>query len=96
MSHEERDAYLKSITPASTSSLTLINKITTQPVHLSPQQTKCVLLLAQGQSNKQIAKALGLSPRTIEHYLLQIRWLLHCDSRKELLTLFYNQLQDDV
>ena len=52
--------------------------------HLSPQQFSCVYYLLQDKSNKEIAKLLELSPRTVEHYLEAARHKLECRSRLEL------------
>ncbi|MFI4956163.1 MAG: LuxR C-terminal-related transcriptional regulator [Gammaproteobacteria bacterium] len=54
-------------------------------IPLTPQQTACLKELALGSSIKQIAKILGLSPRTVEHYLNAIKIKLNCKSRSELI-----------
>jgi DNA-binding CsgD family transcriptional regulator len=45
-----------------------------------------------GQSIKQIAITMNLSPRTIEHYLEKIRQMLGCRSNRELITSYLQQL----
>lgn len=63
----------------------IFHKTTKLPVHLSPQQNRCFLLLMEGKSAKQIAGVMELSPRTVEHYLERLRELLDCHSNRELL-----------
>ncbi len=53
-------------------------------IPLSKQQTACIQELALGGSNKSIAKKLGLSPRTVEHYLEATKQKLNCETRSEL------------
>lgn len=52
---------------------------------LSPQQTDCLKELAMGFGIKKIGKNLGLSPRTVEHYLNNLKIKLGCKSRSELI-----------
>lgn len=51
---------------------------------LSKQQLKCLYYLARGMTMKEIAQTLGLSPKTVEHYLSTIKTKLNCESRSEL------------
>ena len=41
--------------------------------HITTQELNCIRLLTQGQSYKETAKTLSLSPRTIETYLQRIK-----------------------
>jgi len=52
---------------------------------LTKRQESCLLYLVKGMSYKQIAKALQLSPKTVEHYLTIIRKKMSCSSRSELI-----------
>lgn len=52
---------------------------------LSPQERKCLKLLIEGQSAKETAIALGLSRRTIESYLENIKNKLSCWSKQDIL-----------
>jgi len=54
-------------------------------IPLTPQQNACLQALAQGFGIKKIAKNLGLSPRTVEHYLNAVKSKLNCSSRSELI-----------
>jgi DNA-binding CsgD family transcriptional regulator len=55
---------------------------------LSKRQLECLRYLMEGNSTKDIAKKLNLSPRTIEHYLDCIRKKFRCKSRVELIKKF--------
>jgi DNA-binding CsgD family transcriptional regulator len=52
---------------------------------LSMRQLECLDLLAKGMTYKQIAANLGLSSRTIEHYIEAIKIKLNCESRHALI-----------
>lgn len=52
---------------------------------LSVRQKECVKLLVKGMSYKQIGYQLGLSMRTVEHYLETVRQKLGCDTRLQLI-----------
>lgn len=54
-------------------------------VPLTKQQTACLKHLAMGLTFKQIAMILGLSPKTVEHYLNTVKIKLNCESRSELI-----------
>ena len=60
----------------------LIHKNLHMPVYLSTKQAKCLTLLIQGKSAKEIAIKMKLSYRTIEHYIEKIRNQLGCSSTK--------------
>ena len=54
------------------------------PPRLHPRPRDCVILAGQGQSNKQIARRLGLTPRTVDGYLREARRLFGVRDRTEL------------
>jgi len=54
-------------------------------IPLTKQQTACLKHLAMGLTFKQIALALGLSPKTVEHYLDTVKIKLNCKTRQELI-----------
>lgn len=54
-------------------------------LHLSKRQEECMDLLIKGNSANQIGDALGLSKRTIEFYLENIKNKLSCNSKQELI-----------
>lgn len=70
----------------------LIHKSLHVPIHLSPQQNKCLTYLMQGNSAKQIGTKMNISYRTVEHYLEKIRKILGCHSNKELVSCYYDQM----
>ena len=53
---------------------------------LTKRQLSCLYYLVRGMTVKQIAKALKLSPKTVEHYLETIKKKLNCYNRVELIT----------
>lgn len=50
---------------------------------LTPRQRQILLAVAQGQTAKQIARTLDLSPRTVEMHVAKVLATLHCSSRAE-------------
>lgn len=50
---------------------------------LSPRERECLLRLAQGMRAAQVADALGLSDRTVEHYLASARRKLEAATSTE-------------
>ncbi len=51
---------------------------------LSPREQGCVKLLLKGKSIKETATTLELSPRTVEHYLENIKNKFNCQFKNEL------------
>lgn len=51
---------------------------------LHPRPRDCVVLAGRGFSNKEIARALSLTPRTVDGYLTQARRLFSAHDRTEL------------
>lgn len=51
---------------------------------LHPRPRDCVVLAGRGHSNKQIARALALTPRTVDGYLTEARRLFDAHDRTEL------------
>src|SRR3546814_7664367 len=51
---------------------------------LHPRPRDCVMLAGCGYSNKQIARALGLTPRTVDCYLTEARRLFGAHDRTTL------------
>lgn len=76
-----------------TNRLVLLHKETNKPVSLTKQQERCMRLLMTGQSAKQIAFNLNISPRTAEHHIAIIKRILGCHNVKELLGFYVSQLR---
>ena len=51
---------------------------------LHPRLRECVVLIGRGYSNKEIARALALTPRTVDGYLTEARRLFYAHDRTEL------------
>jgi DNA-binding CsgD family transcriptional regulator len=51
---------------------------------LHPRPRDCVVLAGKGYSNKEIARALALTPRTVDGYLTEARRLFDAHDRTEL------------
>ncbi|WP_336967757.1 helix-turn-helix transcriptional regulator [Sphingobium aromaticiconvertens] len=51
---------------------------------LHPRPRDCVTLAGRGYSNKEIARALSLTPRTVDGYLTEARHLFNAHDRTEL------------
>lgn len=71
--------------------LTIKNKNTGIEITLSVQKSRCMQELLKGKTAKEIARCLNLSPRTVEHYLEDVRSKVGCRSARELLTLYYSK-----
>jgi LuxR family quorum-sensing system transcriptional regulator CciR len=56
----------------------------TTSLRLHPRPRDCVVLAGRGYSNKEIARALSLTPRTVDGYLTNARRLFDAHDRTEL------------
>jgi len=52
---------------------------------LTHQQSSCLKYMALGFTQKEIAELLGLSHKTVEHYLEAVKLKLSCKTRSELM-----------
>lgn len=55
---------------------------------LSKRECEIVVLISQGDTDKQIAKKLGISPRTVESYIVNVKQKLGVRTRVELIAKF--------
>ncbi|MBI3965916.1 MAG: response regulator transcription factor [Chloroflexi bacterium] len=58
------------------------------PTSLTPREREVLRLVAAGQSNKQIARALTITERTVKHHLTSIFTKLGADNRAQAVALF--------
>lgn len=72
--------------------LYVAHKDTKIRVYLSKQQSICLIFLMQGKTAKEIAGRMGLSHRTVQHYLERIKKILGCHSLKELIIAYGDQV----
>jgi len=56
-------------------------------VHLTPREQEVMALVIAGKSNKEIARALAISPRTVETHRARIMEKMEADSLADLVTL---------
>lgn len=59
-----------------------------QKLSLSLRELQCLHLLSKGFTSKDIANALQISYRTVEHYLSNIRLKAHCEDKAELIEIY--------
>jgi DNA-binding CsgD family transcriptional regulator len=60
--------------------------------HITPRELECLHLLAKGNTGKEIASSLGLSPRTIEGHMNNIRSKLGYICRSDIIKLYREQI----
>ena len=63
----------------------------TAPEKLTPQELQIALQVAEGKTNRDVAAALFLSPKTVEFHLTRVYRKLNIHSRAELVRLFSTQ-----
>jgi DNA-binding CsgD family transcriptional regulator len=63
----------------------------TAPEKLTPQELQVALQVAEGKTNRDVAAALFLSPKTVEFHLTRIYRKLNIHSRAELVRLFSSE-----
>lgn len=56
-----------------------------RPIRLNPRPRDCVVLVGRGLSNKEIARALDLAPRTVDGYLTEARRMFGAADWTELI-----------
>jgi DNA-binding CsgD family transcriptional regulator len=63
----------------------------TAPEKLTPQELQIALQVAEGKTNRDVAAALFLSPKTVEFHLTRVYRKLNIHSRAELVRLFSSE-----
>ena len=61
---------------------------------LSPQERRILALVVEGKTNKEIAKALGLSDKTVKNYLSNAFQKLHVGRRSHAAALYERNIKD--
>jgi len=69
----------------------LFHKTKYTPLQLTEQQARCLKLLAEGKTSKEIGNKLNISYRTVEEYLAKIIEESGCSSSKDLIALYHTQ-----
>lgn len=102
VSKKENRLYFPELLEVDTHQICLDRREDTKSLHLiledgkeviiPPQQAACLKLLISGKAIKQIASALFLSTRTVEHYLASARTKLSCRSILTLITKYGDQV----
>lgn len=60
------------------------------PLWLTKQEAECAHYLTLGNSLKEVAKLMKISPRTVESYINKIRNKTNCHNKSELINFFRN------
>lgn len=62
------------------------NYFSIKDTHLSSRESECLFYLLRGKTAKQIARLLNLSPKTVEHYIENIKLKFQCQTKSELIS----------
>lgn len=65
-------------------------------IELTRRESQCMHLLCRGLTSKYIARKLGLSNRTVEGYIDNIRSKTNSRSKSELIELYYEESHSRV
>ena len=71
----------RKLTPAPAASPFDRNEAAIRSLGLSPRECQILALLASGQSNKELARTLGISPNTVKTHLARVYEKLEVDRR---------------
>ncbi|RRR78644.1 MAG: DNA-binding response regulator [Candidatus Viridilinea halotolerans] len=61
-------------------------------INLTPQEQRVIQFAAHGQTNAQIAQAMGLSPSTVKHYLRSACQKLRAANRTAAVARYYEHV----
>ena len=75
-----------SLLQKSLSDQSIANYFSIQDTHLSSRESECLFYLLRGNTAKQIARLLSLSPKTVEHYIENMKLKFHCQTKSELIS----------
>lgn len=59
-------------------------------VRFSRREAECMVMFLQGMTMRDTAEALGLSPRTVEFYVKNMRQKVGCSTKAELINIVAN------
>lgn len=70
-------------------------------IYLTAREEECAICIMQGNTLKEVAKTLDLSPRTVEFYLKNIKNKLNCRTKFQMMralivTSWYRDFQNDL
>ena len=82
--HAKNDTKLAKATPRPKPKRYYLGKKYPQ-VYFTRREAECMLLLIHGKTIKEAAKIIGLSYRTVEFYLKNMKIKLNCNSRSQLI-----------
>jgi DNA-binding NarL/FixJ family response regulator len=71
-------------------------KISAAPANdnmLSPQEQRILALVVEGRTNKEIAKSLGLSDKTVKNYLSNAFQKLHVGRRSQAAAIYERSIK---
>lgn len=97
----ERELLAQAIVPTVDNRKNFINQVEThkfsfcignEKFQFSKKETQCLCLSAYGNSAKQIARVLGISPRTVEDYLSNIKRKTNINDRAVLINSFHENI----
>ena len=71
----------RKLTPAPASAAFERNEAAIRSLGLSPRECEILALLASGQSNKELARTLGISPNTVKTHVARVYEKLDVDRR---------------
>lgn len=63
------------------------------PANLSSREVECLFYISRGFSVKEIARALDLSPKTVEQYLEHLRFRLDLSLRSDLVKFYFTRFE---
>jgi DNA-binding CsgD family transcriptional regulator len=71
--------------------MTIVNSIFNQPLldskgdPLTIRESQCIYLMLLGNTTKETARELTISPRTVEVYITNVKHKLHCCSKSQII-----------
>ena len=105
--HDSRYALDKNLYLAKSDTLTgsdnalmsLLNRdVSTDPtmkMNATPAEAKCLQTLAQGNTMKEAARIIGISPRTVEQHILNLRHKVGAHSGKHLVRMYHEMKSNE-